>query len=133
MAAADPTTESVSGAGNISVSLENPIPGANQDAEDTPYRKACRRTWARLIEKVYLVSPLVCPKCGCPMKIISFIEDQSVIRKILTHLGIWERQPRPPPKKIISSPTPESIAEECLPWAADPVYEYDHIDPVYND
>jgi hypothetical protein len=132
MAAADASPQ------NIAVSLENPIPNANQEAdhqeaEDTPYRKACRRTWAQLIEKVYLISPLICPQCNSPMKIISFIEDPPVIRKILKHLGIWETQPRPPPKKTISSCTVEPIAEESLPWAGDPIYEYDNIDPVYED
>jgi hypothetical protein len=32
------------------------------------------------------------------MKIISFIEDQKVIRDILTHLGLWLVRSRPPPK-----------------------------------
>ena len=67
------------------------------------------------------------------MKIISFIEDQGVIRKILQHLGIWETQPRPPPKKIISSCTVEPIPEDCMPWAGDPIYEYGNIDPIYED
>ena len=98
-----------------------PAVESSPDPDDTPYRKACRRTWAKLIEKIYLVSPLVCPKCGFDMKIISFIEDQTVVRKILQHLGLWETQPRPPPPKIISSCTVEPIPEDCLPWAADPV------------
>jgi hypothetical protein len=32
------------------------------------------------------------------MKVISVIEDQDVIKKILKHLGLWEVKPRPPPK-----------------------------------
>jgi hypothetical protein len=67
------------------------------------------------------------------MKIISFIEDPPVISKILKHLGIWEMQERSPPKKNISSRTVEPIPEECLPWAGDPIYEYDNIDPIYED
>jgi hypothetical protein len=34
------------------------------------------------------VDPLVCPKCQGTMQVISFIEDPSVIRDILKHLGI---------------------------------------------
>ena len=34
-------------------------------------------SWARLIKRVYEVDPLVCPKCGGQMKIISFIERNS--------------------------------------------------------
>jgi hypothetical protein len=31
------------------------------------------------------------------MRVIAVIEDQDVIEKILTHLGLWEVKPRPPP------------------------------------
>ena len=32
-------------------------------------------TWARLIQKVYEVNPLCCPKCSGQMRVISFIND----------------------------------------------------------
>ena len=32
------------------------------------------------------------------MKVISVIEDEEVIKKILKHLGLWEIKQRPPPK-----------------------------------
>ena len=47
--------------------------------------KAFRKNWSRLIQKIYEVDPLVCPKCRGIMRIISFIEDPSVIRAILSH------------------------------------------------
>jgi endonuclease III len=56
------------------------------------------RNWARLIQKIYEVDPLTCPKCSGAMKIISVIEDEEVIKKILKHLGLWDRKARPPPK-----------------------------------
>ena len=45
-----------------------------------------------LIKRVYEVDPLVCPKCGSTMKIISFIErcQQDVVERILRHCGLWE-------------------------------------------
>ncbi len=55
-------------------------------------------TGRRLIQKIYEVDPLVCPKCQGAMRIISSIEDPSVIRAILDHLGIWLVRARPPPK-----------------------------------
>ena len=61
--------------------------------------KALRKGWARLIQKIYEVDPLVCPKCKGTMRIISFIEDPSVIREILTHLGLWLVRSRPPPAR----------------------------------
>jgi hypothetical protein len=60
--------------------------------------KAFRKSWARLIQKIYEVDPLVCPKCRGTMRIISFIEDRQVIRAILGHLGLWLARARPPPK-----------------------------------
>jgi len=44
--------------------------------------KAFRKNWARLIQKIYETDPLCCPKCSGKMKILSFIEDPEVIKKI---------------------------------------------------
>ena len=60
--------------------------------------KERRKNWARLIQKIYEVDPLTCPKCFGKMKVISVIEDEDVIKKILKHLGLWQVKPRPPPK-----------------------------------
>jgi hypothetical protein len=54
--------------------------------------KEFRKNWARLIQKIYNVDPLVCPKYLGSMKIISIIEDGLVIEKILRHLGLWDIQ-----------------------------------------
>ena len=48
--------------------------------------KESRQNWARLIQKIYEVDPLICPKCKGSMKIISFIEELDVIEKILRQL-----------------------------------------------
>ena len=44
-------------------------------------------------------------------KIIAFIEDEEVIRKILKHLGLWEVKKRAPPK-IKSPPFTKNISDE---------------------
>ena len=41
-------------------------------------KKAFRRNWARLIQKVYHTDPLLCSKCNGSMRIISFIADQAM-------------------------------------------------------
>ncbi|MBR9979875.1 MAG: hypothetical protein KFF50_02485 [Desulfatitalea sp.] len=41
---------------------------------------------------------LLCPKCHGAMRITAFIEEQPVIRKILSHLGLWETRNHDPPK-----------------------------------
>lgn len=66
---------------------------------------AFRKNWARLIQKIYHVGPLLCPKCQGTMKIISFIEWPDVIRKILVHLNLWDiRNHDPPPKTHVQFP-----------------------------
>ena len=62
-------------------------------------RKKFRKNWARLIQKVYHVDPLLCPKCNNSMKIISFIEDEATIKKILKHLDLWMPMNHDPPLK----------------------------------
>jgi len=75
-----------------------------------------RSTWARLIHKVYEVDPLECPKCKGPMRVIALIEDKAVIRKILSHLGLWTPQtvagngPGPP------APDPPRLAASILTY-----------------
>ena len=39
------------------------------------------------------------------MKVISVIEDEEVIKKILKHLDLWERKTRPPPKTALTEKT----------------------------
>lgn len=42
-------------------------------------RKKFRKNWAWLIQKIYNVAPLLCPKCGGVMRIIPFVEDDATI------------------------------------------------------
>ena len=53
---------------------------------------------------------MTCPKCNGAMRILVFIDDQEVIRKILSHLGLWKRTPRAPPPP----PAPTVILDSSL-------------------
>jgi len=53
------------------------------------------------------VDPLTCPHCQGEMRIVSFINDYPVIRKILKHLDQSDRSP-PVPKH----PEPEELVYE---------------------
>jgi hypothetical protein len=70
------------------------------EPEQDNFRRHCRRAWARLIRKVWCADPLVCPKCSGQLRIISFIEDSSVIEKILRHLELWDPPERPPRPQV---------------------------------
>lgn len=62
------------------------------------------RSWARLIQKIYEVDPLLCPRCQGKMRIIAFIEDYKVVKKILDWLGIYEFERKRPPPKVAEDP-----------------------------
>ena len=66
------------------------------------------RNWARLIQKIYEVDPLTCPQCQGIMRVISIIEDQAVIDKILGHLGLCQKNQRPPAQTQIPR-TPDRL------------------------
>lgn len=59
----------------------------------TPSQAESRRRWAQLIQRVFEVDPLICPRCQAPMRIVAFIErrQEDVIERILRHLGLEER------------------------------------------
>jgi hypothetical protein len=66
--------------------------------------KKCSLAWAALIRLVYEVDPWKCPKCGSQMEVISFIEREDVIEKILKHSGHWRESPdRPPPPVTLAA------------------------------
>jgi hypothetical protein len=66
------------------------------------------------------------------MKVIAFIEDEDVIRKILAHLGLWEAKVRPPPVGSASSVLLErriDCSDSQLPASDEHLYA----DPIYPD
>ena len=79
------------------------------------------RSWARLIQKIYEVDPLVCPRCGGQMRIIAFIEDYKVVKKILDHLGIYEFERKRPPPKM------EACPDEFDDYIRDDYIDCDHV------
>jgi hypothetical protein len=58
--------------------------------------------WRECIKKVWEVDPLSCPHCAAEMKLISFIYKKTVIKKILTHLDLYDEQKnqRAPPEVV---------------------------------
>ena len=55
------------------------------------------------------VDPLECPKCGAPMQVIALIDDVTVIRRILEHLG--RRGPREVRRNQRAPPKPPPVRE----------------------
>jgi hypothetical protein len=94
-----------------------------------PDRRECRRRWAALIKRVYEVDPMVCPACGHPMTVVSFINpsQRDVIGKILTHCGLHQRSCRAPPPPPSTSPLHE------LTYVSDPQFaDAPPLEPVWS-
>jgi ribosomal protein S27E len=53
-------------------------------------KKIPQLMWRECIKKIWEVDPLLCPHCGNLMKIVSFIYERKIIKKILDHLGLHE-------------------------------------------
>ena len=90
------------------------------DAPDDLTRER-RLDWAALLKRTHLIDVLVCPKCAGPMRLIAFVQDERVARRILEHLGLWP--PRAPPRSERPSRSGESV------WVRD----LDAIDPQFPD
>jgi len=60
-------------------------------------RAALRKSWARLIKRVYQVDPLKCP-CGGTLRVVGFITQPNAVRKILTQSDKRNGNSRAPPK-----------------------------------
>ena len=74
--------------------------------------------WASLIRKIYEVDPLIWPKCGAKVKIVSSIEVDITIQKILSHLGLLNSRNRSPPPLITT------------PWEREYNYHADYIPDI---
>ena len=47
--------------------------------------KQRRRSWARLLRRIYEVDPLTCARCGDALKIVLVFPDPVVVDRILAH------------------------------------------------
>ena len=54
-----------------------------------------RLGWAKMIQKVYEIDPLLCSFCGAEVKILSFIIESKTVKKILDCMGLPSQKPEP--------------------------------------
>jgi len=81
---------------------DSSVPGQTEPPDDTAFTKARRACWARLLKRIFEVDPLLCPRCGAEMAVISVITEPDTIDQILRHLdnggGNDPFEPRGPPE-----------------------------------
>jgi hypothetical protein len=90
------------------------------DVSEHKPRRIPSKKWRELIKKVWEADPLLCPKCQKEMRIVSLIDDQAVIERILRHLGLWQQGVRVMPSR--APPANETVIEH---WPDDPFPDYD--------
>ncbi len=66
-------------------------------------RRRIRRGWAQLIRRIYEADPLLCT-CGASMRILSFITDPKVARKIRDHRQSTSIDPARGPPLVDAEP-----------------------------
>jgi hypothetical protein len=99
--------------------IEEGQEGTVLDVADHQPTRVPSKTWRQLIQKVWEVDPLVCPRCGGEMKIIALIEEPAVVERILKHLELW-RDPEPR-RGDQRRTTPCDAAEAPLELCCEPV------------
>jgi hypothetical protein len=62
-------------------------------SDSDPRSRAHRMRWASLLQRVFEVDALRCPRCGSTLRVIAAIEDPAVARKILECLRLPARAP----------------------------------------
>jgi hypothetical protein len=64
-------------------------------------KQALRRRWADLIRRVFELEldPLLCP-CGGSFRVVAFITEPRIVRKILDHLSANANHERAPPTSL---------------------------------
>jgi Putative transposase len=93
------------GRGGASEKLEAPAtdPGKNKKERGCQPRNY---SWASLMERLFELDVLACPRCGGRMRILAAIDTPDAIDKILACLGLPTRAP--PIAPAISNPNPET-------------------------
>lgn len=86
--------------------------------DETPADRKSKANWARLIQKVYEVDPLECPKCSHTMRLIAVIDEATVIQNILKHLRLWKPTSDKPEQPARDPPWPDG---ETIPLTYHPV------------
>jgi len=71
------------------------------------------------VKKVWEADPLRCPKCSREMRIVSLIDQEDVIERILRHLGLWQEGMR---VHCGTDPPDETTLD---PWLDDPFPDCD--------
>ena len=69
----------------------------------TPAERHAAMTWAQRLKRVFSIDIEVCSRCGGSARVITCIEDQDVIDRILDHLR--QKEQETPTRPLLVPPT----------------------------
>jgi Putative transposase/Transposase zinc-binding domain len=87
-ATSDAAPEGAAG-GNLPVQSQSDSDRTREDSETRPRRLR----WAALLQRVFGLDALRCPRCGATLRVIAAIEDPAIARRILECIGLPARAP----------------------------------------
>jgi hypothetical protein len=99
------------------------------DRRDPPPEATARRprlrrlAWADLLQRVFEVDALRCPRCGARMRLVAAIEDPDIARKILACLDLPARAPPLGPAPSSSDGRGDELS------GGEPAWEFDQTAP----
>ena len=108
--------------------MSSPAATGGNDAEEHSDAVGCRHgsnyLWVELMRRSLGLDVLRCPRCGGRLKLIALIEDPTVIRRVLQHLGLptdvpEARPARAPPVPLLDDASRTGDASDEL-YADDP-------------
>ena len=85
------------------VTADSPDAVSLDDEVSKPERRRLRWQWAQLIRRIYESDPLLCT-CGAQMRVVSFITEPPVVRKIIEHLQRTGSHPARAPPRLEDAP-----------------------------
>ena len=90
------------------VASDTQIPEREPPREDRSAGKAPRRfRWAALLQRVFGVDALRCPRCGSTLRLVAAIEDPAIARRIPGCIGLPARAPPVSPAASSDVPSVE--------------------------
>jgi hypothetical protein len=83
------------------IPVPGPVESASAPAPAAPQLRERRLDWAALLCRVFAIEVLQCPLCDGRMKIVAFITDRLVARRIHDHAGLYSsvEPARAPPER----------------------------------
>ena len=97
-----------SGEAGVALAQAPPEPSSGSFVSG-PVAQPSNYLWAQLMRRSFGFDVLECPRCRGRFRLVAVIEDRTVARRILTHLGLptevpSPRPPRAPPRLATSRP-----------------------------